>query len=87
MIVRRTLLVLLTILLLVVAGVFALCYTVANGPSPTMRNQLVLSAMQASATKWVPGLFLDDALVEQIVADSHVVRQGGDQSRRVCAGC
>lgn len=75
MIVRRTLVVLLTLLLLVVVGVFALCYTVANGPSPTMRNQLVLSAMQASATKWVPGLFLDDVLVDQIVADSHVVRQ------------
>ena len=32
-----------------------------------LRDLLVLSAMQASATKWVPGLFLDDAVVEEIV--------------------
>ena len=75
LVVRRILVVILTLILLAVAGVFALCYTIANGPSPTMRNQLVLTAMQTSAAKWVPGLFLSDEEVEQIVADSHVVRQ------------
>ena len=75
MIVRRTLIVLLTIILLVVVGVFALCYTIVHGPSPTIRNQLVLTATQASATKWVPGLFMPQEEVDQIVADSHVVRQ------------
>ncbi len=72
-VVRRTLLVLFTVVILAVYAVFALCHTVANGPSPTVRNLLVLSAMQASATKWVPGLFLDDATVEQILADSRVI--------------
>ena len=75
LVIRRILVVILTLILLAVAGVFALCYTIANGPSPTMRNQLVLTAMQTSAAKWVPGLFLPDEEVEQIVADSHVVRQ------------
>ena len=75
MIVRRTLIVLLTILLLVVIGVFALCYTIVHGPSPTIRNQLVLTATQTSAMKWVPGLFMPQEEVDQIVADSHVVRQ------------
>lgn len=71
--VRRTLLVLVTILFGAVYALLALCGTIANGPSPTVRNLLVLSAMQASATKWVPGLFLDDATVEQILADSRVI--------------
>lgn len=75
MVIGRTLILLLTVLVLVVVGVFALCYTIANGPSPTMRNQLVLTAMQTSAAKWVPGLFMSDEEVERIVADSHVVRQ------------
>lgn len=72
-VVRRTLLVLFTVILLAVYAVFALCNTIANGPSPTVRNILVLSAMQASATKWAPGLFLDDATVDQILADSRVI--------------
>jgi len=72
-VVRRTLLSVFTVLVLAVTAVLALCGTIANGPSPTIRNLLVLSAMQASATKWVPGLFLDDAVVEQILADSAVI--------------
>lgn len=75
LVIRRILVVILTLVLLLVVGVFALCYTVATGPSPTVRNWLVLTAMQTSAAKWVPGLFLSDEEVEQIVADSHVVRQ------------
>ncbi len=75
LVVRRILVVILTLVLLLVVGVFALCYTVATGPSPTIRNWLVLTAMQTSAAKWVPGLFMSDEEVAQIVADSHVVRQ------------
>ena len=72
-VVRRSLLVLLTLVVLLVYAVFALCNTVANGPSPTVRNLLVLSALQASATKWVPALFLDESEVEMILADSKVI--------------
>lgn len=72
-VVRRCLLVLLTVVVLLVYGVMTLCNTIANGPSPTVRNLLVLSALQASATKWVPGLFLDDAVVEEIRANSFVI--------------
>jgi len=75
MIVRRTLIVLLTVVLLVVVGVLALCYTIVNGPSPTIRNQLVLTATQTSAMKWAPGVFMPQEEVDRIVADSHVVRQ------------
>lgn len=48
-----------TLLFLVVYSVFALCHVIAKGPSETARNLAVQSALQASATKWVPGLFLD----------------------------
>jgi len=58
------------IIALLVYVVFSAVATVAHGPSQTIRDLLVLSAMQASATKWVPGLFLPDETVEQIVADS-----------------
>ena len=70
----RCAIVILTVALVAVGGVLAAVNTVAKGPSTTMRDQLVLMAMQASATKWVPGLFLDDALVQSIVEASHVVR-------------
>lgn len=72
-VVRRTVLGLLTLVFGAVYALLALCGTIANGPSPTVRNLLVLSAMQASATKWVPGLFLDDETVEQILAESRVI--------------
>ncbi len=75
LVVRRTLIVLLTVVLLLVVGVLALCYTIVNGPSPTIRNQLVLTAMQTSAMQWAPGLFMSDEEVQRIVDDSHVVRQ------------
>lgn len=69
-IIGRVLLVFFTVIFVLVFALFALCQTIANGPSETVRDLLVLSAMQASATKWVPGLFLDDAVVDEIVAKS-----------------
>ena len=58
------------VIALLVYVLFSAVSTVAHGPSTTVRDLLVLSAMQASATKWVPGLFLPDETVAQIVADS-----------------
>ncbi|MDR1892976.1 MAG: phosphodiester glycosidase family protein [Oscillospiraceae bacterium] len=74
-IVRRCALVFVTVLALVVAAVFALCNAVFNGPSVTARNQAVLSLYQASATKWVPRMFLPDVTVNQIIADSETVQE------------
>lgn len=72
---RRTFLVFFTILAVVLFAVVALLHTLLTGPSPTMRDRVVLSAMQASATKWLPGLFLDDELVEEICARSADVQE------------
>ncbi len=46
-----------------------------NGPSETMRDMLVLSARQASATKWIPGLFIGTEETERIERDSKTVVQ------------
>lgn len=74
-VIGRIFLVLFTVLFLTAFGVVALCYTLLRGPSPTVRDMVVLSAMQASATKWLPGLFLDDGLVEEICAHSADVQE------------
>lgn len=63
---------LLTVLLVLIAAVYAFCLAVAYGPSETVRNLLVLSALQASATKWVPYLVLPKATVDEIWANSFV---------------
>ena len=47
-----------TAILMVIITVFTACFIIAHGPSPTVRNICVLSAKQASATTWVPGLFM-----------------------------
>ncbi len=72
-IVRRILLCLLVLLLSALYMLFSAVATVAHGPSETLRDLLVLSAMQASATKWVPGLFLSAETVNEIVENSKKV--------------
>jgi len=72
-VIRRTLLVLLTAILFTVGSLLAVCNTLANGPSKTARDKAVMSALQASATKWVPGLFLSSDTVEEIKKNSQVV--------------
>jgi exopolysaccharide biosynthesis protein len=60
-------------LLFLIVAVFATCHLLLNGPSETMRDALVLSAKQASATKWLPGLFLDRETVSEIEFNSKTV--------------
>lgn len=73
-IIGRSIAAILTAIVLAVSSLLLVIYAIANGPSTTMRDQLVLMAMQASATKWVPGLFLDEETVQNIVEASHIVR-------------
>ena len=60
-----------TLVIVAAYAVLSFCATVAEGPSETVRDMLVLSALQASATNWVPGLFLDDDTVQEILDKSH----------------
>lgn len=72
-VIRRSLLVFFTVILFAVGVLLAVCNTLANGPSETARDKAVMSALQASAVKWAPGLFLTDDVVEQIKQNSTVV--------------
>ena len=69
-VVRRTLLVLLTVILMVVVTLFSAGMMLAHGPSETVCRMLVISAKQASATKWLPSLFLSSERIESIMKDS-----------------
>ncbi len=63
---RRFLLVLFTIVFLAAGALIMVLNTVFNGPSEAARDVLTMSLTEASATKWVPGLFLGDELVAEI---------------------
>ncbi len=71
-IILRTLASIGTAVLYLIVVVFSLVTLVAHGPSKTVRDALVLSAMQASATKWVPYIFLSKSTVDEIVDNSYV---------------
>ena len=65
----RFALVLLTVVVLAVGGLSLILNLIFNGPSPSARDVLTMSLLEASATKWVPGLFLGNEKVDQIRAD------------------
>ena len=64
--IRRFLLLLFTLILLAASTLVMVMYTVFNGPSEAARNVLTMSLTEASATKWIPGIFLGDETVEEI---------------------
>ena len=71
--IRRTLLCLLSILLVAVFGVYMVLLTVFHGPSQTASDLLVNTVMETSALKFVPYIFFSDEEVEEILARNAVV--------------
>ena len=67
-IIRRTVLSVITALLVVVFGVYMVLFTVFNGPSQTVSDLLVNSLTETSALKFVPHLFFEADEVEEILA-------------------
>ena len=65
-IIRRFFLLVFTVIILAVAGVALMFNLIFNGPSPAARDVLTMTLLEPSATKWIPGLFMDKELVEQI---------------------
>ena len=49
-------------------GLWMVMDEVFNGPSETARNRLTMSLLEASATKWVPAVFVGEETVEEIRA-------------------
>ena len=64
----RGLLAVLAVAAVLVAGLWMILDEVFNGPSETARNRLTMSLLEASATKWVPALFVGEETVDQIKA-------------------
>ena len=62
----RTVLSIVVVAGLLVGGLCLILNQVFNGPSPAARDVLTMSLLEASGTKWLPGLFLGDAKVEHI---------------------
>ena len=69
-VIGRTFLSIFTAVLMVVVTAVSACIMICYGPSQTLRNMLVIMAKEASATKWVPTLFLPSDKVDKIIADS-----------------
>ncbi len=65
-IIRRFFLLLFTIVILLVAALVLVMNMIFNGPSPAAREVLTMSLIEASATKWVPALFIGEEMVTQI---------------------
>ena len=64
--VRRTLLLLFTVAILAVVGLYMVCDLIFNGPSESAKNVLTMSLLEASATKWVPALFIGEDGVRDV---------------------
>ncbi|MBE6923851.1 MAG: hypothetical protein E7466_01245 [Ruminococcaceae bacterium] len=64
---RRTLLTLGTVVVLVFVGLCLVLNLLFNGPSEAARRVLTSSLHEASATKWVPALFIGQEAVDKIL--------------------
>lgn len=67
-IVGRVLLFLALNVLLIAIGLYGVLYTVAKGPSPTLRNLFVRSVRETSAMGFLADWFLSEAEIEQILS-------------------
>lgn len=65
-IVRRFFLLLFAAVFMALSALAMVLNLIFNGPSPAARDVLTMSLIEASATKWVPGLFLEDAVIADI---------------------
>ena len=63
---RRILITVLTVVILVAAALLLVMNMVFNGPSPAAQEVLTMSLIEASATKWVPALFIGEERVAEI---------------------
>ena len=62
----RTVLCLVIVVGLLFGGLCMVLNQLFNGPSPAARDVLTMSLLEASGTKWLPGIFLGEAKVEHI---------------------
>ena len=64
--IRRFFLVVFTVVILAAAALVLVMNMILNGPSPAAQEVLTMSLIEASATKWVPALFIGEERVAEI---------------------
>ena len=64
--IRRFFLVVFTVVILAAAALLLAMNLIFNGPSPAMQEVFTMSLIEASATKWVPALFIGEERVAEI---------------------
>ncbi len=69
----RVFLSLITLIAALIIALYSSLFILVNGECEPLRERLVLSAMQASATKWLPSLFMPQSEVDKIVEKSYEV--------------
>ena len=72
-IIRRFFLLLFTVVLLVFAALVLVMNMIFNGPSKAAQEVLTMSLIEASATKWVPALFIGEERVAEIRSTDKVL--------------
>jgi len=65
-IIRRFFLLLFTAVILIVVALVLVMNVIFKGPSPAAREMLTMSLLEPSATKWIPGLFLEEDVLDAI---------------------
>ena len=65
-IIRRFFLLLFTVIILVLIALILVMNVIFKGPSPAAREMLTMSLLEPSATKWIPGLFLEEDVLDAI---------------------
>ena len=64
--IRRFFLIIFTVVILAAAALLLAMNMIFNGPSPAMQEVFTMSLIEASATKWVPALFIGEERVAEI---------------------
>jgi len=65
-IIRRFFLLLFTVVILILVALILMMNVIFKGPSPAAREILTMSLLEPSATKWIPGLFMDEETLNSI---------------------
>lgn len=77
--IRRTVLLVVTLTVLAAIGAGMVLNKIFNGPSPAARDALVLKMSQSKSTQWIPTVFLDSEEIAQILAESDSGLSGIDR--------
>ena len=79
----RVVLVLLITVAMTVSCVFAMFYSIFNGPYPAACEKLTMSLAKSSGTFWIPAFFMGEERFQQIMAGDETLEELEDVSGKV----